>query len=156
MSSVMLALIEWLVGALPAPVRRHISPTHLQVLAQMAQFGTVGLIGFVVDTAVVYAVRNLVGLYVAGTLAYGVAVTTTWWLNRIWTFRGLGNIGPKHRQWMKFVVASMPGLSLNLGTYFALVASVPFCAVHPVIAIACGAVAGMTANYLLSRAVVFR
>ena len=106
------------------------------------QFGTVGVVGFLVDTAVVYATRSWAGLYVGGTLAYAAAVTTTWWLNRVWTFRGIGNIGPAHRQWLKFVVASLPGLCLNLGTYFLLVALLPLCAAHPEIAIAAGAVAG--------------
>jgi putative flippase GtrA len=33
---------------------------------------------------------------------------------------------------------------------------VPVCATHPVIAIAAGAIAGMFANFVMSRAVVFR
>ena len=152
----MLALMDWLVDALPGPVRRRLAPAHVRLLAQFVQFGVVGVAGFVVDTAVVYATRDWAGLYLAGVLAYAVAVTTTWWLNRVWTFRGLGNIGPRHRQWLRFVVASLPGLCLNLGSYFALVATVALCAIHPVIAIAVGAVAGMFANFVLSRAVVFR
>ena len=116
-------LVDRLVLALPAPLRRRVRPAHVRLLAQFTQFGFVGVAGFLVDTAVVYAVRNMVGLYVAGTLAYAVAVTCTWWLNRGWTFRGLGNVGPMHRQWMKFVVMNMPGLCLNLGTYFVLIAT---------------------------------
>ncbi len=149
-------VMDRLVLALPGTLRRRVRPGHVRLLAQFSQFGVVGVVGFLVDTAVVYAVRGAVGLYVAGTLAYAVAVTTTWWLNRIWTFRGLGNVGPVHRQWAKFVIVNLPGLCLNLGTYFALVATVPLCAVHPVIAIFAGAVAGMFANFTLSRAVVFR
>ena len=152
----MLALMDWLVDALPAPVRRRVSPAHVALLVQFTQFGTVGVAGFVVDTAVVYAMRDWAGLYIAGTVAYAVAVTTTWWLNRIWTFRTLGNIGPMHRQWLKFVIANVPGLCLNLGTYFVLVSFVPLCATHPVLAIGAGAIAGMFANFILARAVVFR
>ncbi len=152
----MLALMDWLVGALPGPVRRHVRPVHVQLLAQLAQFGTVGVAGFLVDTAAVYASRGWAGLYVGGVLAYVAAVTTTWWLNRIWTFRGLGNIGPMHRQWLRFVLANLPGLCLNLGTYGVLITLLPVCAAHPEIAIAAGAIAGMTANYILSRALVFR
>ena len=152
----MLALMDWLVDALPGPVRRHVGPAHVRLLAQFTVFGMVGVVGFVVDTAVVYAARDAMGLYVAGVFAYAVAVTTTWWLNRIWTFRGLGRAGPVHRQWAVFALASLPGLILNLGTYFLLVTVVPLCATHPVIAIAAGAVAGMFANFTLSRTVVFR
>ncbi len=152
----MLALIEMAVDALPGPLRRVLPRGLVALAAQVIQFGLVGVAGFVVDTAVVYAIRAPTGLYVAGTVAYGFAVTTTWWLNRIWTFRGIGNVGSLSRQWAKFVVVSLPGLCLNLGSYFVLVATVRFCAVNPVVAIAAGALAGMTANFLLSRAVVFR
>ena len=112
--------------------------------------------GFLVDTAVVYATARPLGLYGAGAFAYAVAVTTTWWLNRVWTFRESNASGPMHRQWLRFVVANMPGLCLNLGAYFTLVAAVPLCARFPVIAVAAGAVAGMTANFILSRRMVFQ
>jgi len=151
----MLAVIEALVAALPAPVKARVTPARISLLAQMIQFGMVGVAGFVVDAALVYALRDPTGLYVAGTLAYAAAVTTTWWLNRTWTFRGRGAGRAMHRQWAVFVAANLPGLVLNLGTYFVLVAFVPFCATNPVIAVAAGAVAGMTANFILARAVVF-
>ena len=154
--AVVQALMDRLVDVLPLPVRRHIAPGHVALLAQFTQFGLVGVAGFAVDTAVVYATRWPLGLYLAGAVAYAVAVTTTWWLNRIWTFRSLGHAGPAHRQWARFALASVPGLCLNLGTYFLLVASFSLCDAEPVIAIAAGAVAGMFANFALSRAVVFR
>ena len=152
----MLALVDWLVGALPGPAQHHISAGHRQLLAQVLQFGTVGVVGFLVDTAAVYATAAALGLYAAGVFAYAVAVTTTWWLNRVWTFRGAGRPGPMHRQWLRFVLANLPGLCLNLGTYFMLVATVPFCARVPVLAVAAGALAGMSANFILSRQMVFR
>ena len=73
----MLALVEWFVDALPGPVRRRVPSAYVRLLAQFTQFGVVGLVGFVVDTAVVYAARGWAGLYVGGALAYAVAVTTT-------------------------------------------------------------------------------
>ncbi len=148
--------MDRLVDALPGPVRRYVLPAHVHLLVQFIRFGTVGVVGFVVDTAVVYASRAWAGLYVAGVLAYAVAVTTTWWLNRVWTFRGHGTGVAAHRQWLAFVVMNVPGLCLNLGTYFLLVGLFPVCDAHPEIAIAAGAVAGMFANFTLARAVVFR
>ena len=55
------------------------------------RFGIVGAAGFVVNTAAVYALRGLIGLYAAGVLAWALAATTTWWLNRSWTFAGRGD-----------------------------------------------------------------
>jgi len=152
----MVAIIDWLLGALPWSVRRRVAVGHVRLLAQVLQFGMVGVAGFLVNTAALYTVRAAVGLYAGGAIAYLIAVTTTWWLNRVWTFRGLGTAGRMHHQWVRFVVANLPGLVLNLGTYFTLITVSPLCAAIPVIAVAAGAIAGMSANFLLARAVVFR
>ena len=152
----MLWLIEMTLRVLPGPLRRRIPDGYVRLLAQFAQFGMVGVFGFLVDTAVVYALRAPVGLYAAGAAAYAVAVTATWYLNRIWTFRSIGNIGSGARQWVRYAVATAPGLVLNLGTYSVLVATSALCAAEPVLAVASGAVAGMFANFTLSRALVFR
>jgi putative flippase GtrA len=130
--------------------------TRVLLLAQFMQFGMAGVIGFLVDTAVVYALRAPAGLYFAGAAAYFAAVTATWWINRTWTFQSIATIGPMHRQWARYVAANIPGLILNLGTYFVLVAGSRFCATYPVLAVAFGAIAGMFANFILSRALVFR
>jgi putative flippase GtrA len=152
----MLRLIQILVRALPGPLRQRIAAHQIALLAQFMQFGVVGGIGFVVDTAVVYALRGPTGLYIAGAAAYGVAVTVTWWVNRVWTFRGVVTTRGARQQWARYAVANLPGLVLNLGSYFALVAASAVCAAYPVIAVAAGAVAGMFANFTLSRALVFR
>lgn len=55
----------------------------LPVLAQFLRFGTVGVAGFLVDTATVYATRGALGLYGAGMVAYLTAATANWLLNRI-------------------------------------------------------------------------
>ena len=148
--------MDCLADRLPRPLRRFVTAAHLALLAEFIVFGVVGVVGFLVDTFVVYATRRWMGLYLGGVLAYVAAVTTTWWLNRVWTFRDRGSDGHMARQWAAFVMASLPGLCLNLGSYFVLITVVPICALHPVIAIAAGAVAGMFANFTLSRTVVFR
>lgn len=122
---------------------------------EFLKFGVVGAIGFVVDTATVYSLRPSVGVYAAGMLAYGVAATANWALNRTWTFRGRGD-GPAHRQWMTFLAANLLGFVLNRGTFVALVALVPICAAQPILAVAAGAGAGMFVNFGLSRNFVFR
>jgi putative flippase GtrA len=125
------------------------------VLAQFLRFGTVGVVGFLVDTATVYATKGTLGLYGAGAIAYLTAATATWLFNRIWTFRGLGS-GPAHQQWAKFLVANLLGFVLNRGTYALLVTFSALCAAQPVWAVGAGAIAGMFLNFHLSRSVVFR
>ncbi len=140
---------------MPSPSWRSATPARLLVARQFARFGVVGVIGLVIDTAVVYGLRGTFGLYGAGFLAYFVAATGNWMLNRVWTFRGHGT-GPAHRQWAMFVITNLVGFVLNRGTYAILVTFVAAAATQPVIATSAGAIAGMLVNFTLSRRVVFR
>jgi len=150
-----LSLLSWLVPWLPPPLRRYATPARMAWLAQFMAFGCVGVVGFVVDTAVVYATRAQLGLYGAGLVAYLAAATGNWMLNRIWTFRG-PHAGPAHRQWGLFIATNAVGFVLNRGTYALLVTFVPLCADEPVLAILAGTVAGVFVNFHFSRTVVFR
>jgi putative flippase GtrA len=132
-----------------------LSPARLALLRQFLQFGTVGAVGFVADAGTVYGLRSSVGLYLAGAIAYVVAATVNWLLNRIWTFRGRGS-GPMHRQWAMFLAANGLGFVLNRGTYFILITVSPLCVQYPVLAIAAGVAMGMVLNFHLSRTLVFR
>ena len=151
----MRTLLLRLATQLPPPARRLATPARIATLVQFLMFGTVGIIGFLADTATVYALRYRLGLYGAGAVAYGVAASVTWLLNRLWTFRGEGS-GPAGRQWAGFLLVNLGGFVLNRGAYAALVAFVPLCAAEPVLAVAAGAIAGMFLNFSLSRAIVFR
>ena len=132
-----------------------LSPTQRATLGQFVRFCAVGFAGLAVDVATVYAARGWVGIYAAGLLAYGTAVTATFLLNRAWTFAGMGR-GGVWRQYGLFIAANAVGAMLNRGTFFALVTLVPVCAAHPVLAIFAGTAAGLFANFTLSRRLVFR
>jgi len=126
-----------------------------RTLLQFSRFGIVGTIGFAVDAAVLYlGLAFGLGLYAGRALSYLAAATTTWALNRSWTFRGEGQ-HPALRQWVAFVLINLVGFACNYGTYAALVSSVEFVAQYPVIGVAAGSIAGMMGNFLLSRRFVF-
>ena len=148
-------LLLRLATQLPLPARQVATPARLSLLVQFMKFGSVGTVGFLVDTAVVYALRRELGLYVAGLLSYLVAASVTWALNRTWTFRGRGE-GPAHHQWVRSLVANLGGFTLNRSAYALLVTFVPLCAEQPVLAVAAGAIVGMFLNFGLARTVVFR
>ena len=149
------ALLARLAAGLTIPVSRFADAARLALLAQLLRFGVVGVVGFGIDTATVYALRGRLGLYGAGMVAYFVAASANWALNRAWTFRGRGT-GRAHRQWAMFLVANLGGLILNRGTYAALIATSNLCITYPVLAVAAGAIAGMFANFAASRHLVFR
>ncbi len=149
------AMLSRLAAGLPAPARRLATVARLTLLAQFLRFGAVGVGGFLVDTATVYALRYPLGLYGAGAVAYVVAASTNWALNRAWTFRA----APRHRahrQWLRFLGVNAAGFVLNRGTYAALIAGSALAREAPVLAVAAGAVAGMGLNFTLSRRIVFR
>lgn len=135
--------------------RRPTDAARAALIAQFLRFGVVGVLGFGIDTATVYALRGRLGLYGAGMVAYFVAASVNWALNRAWTFRGRGK-GPAHRQWALFLATNTGGLILNRGTYAALIATSNLCVQYPVLAVAAGAVAGMFVNFAASRQLVFR
>src|SRR4051794_18555781 len=108
------ALLIRLASQLPHPAGRLATPARVALLVQFLMFGTVGVIGFVADTATVYGLRHWLGLYGAGGAAYVVAATVTWLLNRMWTFRGQGN-GSLHGQWARFLMVNLGGFVLNRG-----------------------------------------
>ncbi|CAH0269120.1 GtrA family protein [Roseomonas sp. CECT 9278] len=136
---------------------RLLGPSRARLAQEFLRFGVVGTAGFVVDTAVLYGALALgAGLYGGRALSYVTAATTTWLLNRVWTFRDRAGGQAVHRQWALFVVVNLGGFVLNYGTYAILVAFVPMVAAHPVLGVAAGSIAGMFSNFVLSRQLVFR
>ena len=127
---------------------------HRALILQFLRFGVVGGVGFLVDTAVVYGLRGLVGLYWAGAIAYPVAASGNWLLNRVWTFKGPARHAA-HVQWLRFLAVNLIGFVFNRGTYFAMVYAIPLCREMPVIPVAAGAIVGMFLNFGLSRKLVF-
>lgn len=132
-----------------------LTPAHRALLAEFIRFGMVGVSGLLVDITAAYTTVWLVGPYVAGAISYLVAATWTWTANRTWTWKGRGS-GPLWQEWLRWMGVNMSGLVFNRGLYFLLITISPFCHAHIYVPLAAGAVAGMFANFFLSRRLVFR
>jgi putative flippase GtrA len=118
-------------------------------------FAIVGVIGFVVDASVLYLGIFLgLGLRWGRVFSYLAAVTTTWALNRIFTFNT-----PSHRglwsEWAHFSVSQLGGAAANLGVYYVLIRISALVATHPVLGVAAGSLSGLTINYVVARVFVF-
>jgi putative flippase GtrA len=136
---------------------RLLRPERVALAMQFLRFGMVGGCGFVVTTLVVYVTRPWIGNYLAIIPGFLIAVTVTWLLNRMWTFRGHGRRAlPLHREWSLFVATNLAGFLINAGTYWTLIALSPLCAANPVIALLVGTLVGMFVNFAFARRVVFR
>ena len=119
------------------------------------KFSFVGVIGFIVDAGVLLAALGVgAGLYSGRLISFLCAVTTTWFLNRIFTF------GSRDREllkeWTRFASANSVGGAINYATYALLVWQIPFIAEYPVNGVAAGSLAGLIWNFAVSRKFVYK
>ena len=137
----------------PAPA----APRPYRVLIrQLFAFGVVGVLGFLVDAGILYLARCLgIGLIVGRVVSYLTAATSTWALNRRFTFTSREDRGPL-REWVLFMISQLAGAVFNLGLYGWLVTSSRLVAAQPVIGVAAGSLAGMLVNFFVAKKFVFK
>ncbi len=143
---------------MPVATVKHLASTRFgRLVVQFGMFGLVGLVGLGVDITVLYIAMTDCGLgpYGGRAVSFLAAATTTWALNRGFTFRGKHNDGML-RQWAKFIAANSVGGGINYLTYAALIAGTVTVAAHPFLGVAAGSVAGMFFNFAASRKLVFK
>ena len=130
---------------------------HLVIGRQFVRFAIVGTVGFVVDASVLYFCLHIagLGLYSGRLVSYLVAATTTWYLNRKFTFTESDGSAPTH-QWARFVVVNGLGGLINYGTYSFVVTYWLAGPMAPLIGVAAGSVTGLGVNFTASRLFVFK
>ena len=90
-------------------------------LQQLARFGTVGLVGLVVDVALFNLLRVTVfdpeliaeGPIIAKVISTSVAIVVNWVGSRYWTFR-LEHRRPAGREVLEFALVSLGGLLIAI------------------------------------------
>lgn len=125
---------------------------------RLLRFGIVGTVAFAVDAGCLWLAANRLGfgLYSGRAISFVTAATVAWYLNRRFTFRDRGNGERSHRQWIRYMLASLVGAAANVGSYALLVYSVPAFAHNPTLAVAAGSIAGMLVNFSAYSLFVFR
>ena len=135
---------------------QRLGPARARLLGEFIRFGMVGTLGFLVDAGVLLAMLRLgLGPWVGRIISYICAATATYTLNRLWTFRAAEQ-NASWRQWGLFLLLNLSGFAFNYGTYALLLLTVPLVLAQPVLGVAAGALAGMFANFFVSRRFVFR
>jgi putative flippase GtrA len=121
------------------------------------RFALVGAAGFVVNEAALWIALHLLhlGKDAAWFFAFVPAVTFTWWGNRTFTFHEHASSGARAmlREWIRFVATNSFGALVNLAVYELLI---HLTGADPLLALACGVLAGMAFNFTLSKRLVFR
>jgi putative flippase GtrA len=122
---------------------------------QFLSFALIGAAGFVVDASCLSLCLWLgSGFYIGRLISYLCAATFTWAANRQFTFDNVsGNV---LAQWARFLLANSLGGTINYGIYAALVYLLPMpFGKYPFLAVGAGSIAGLFANFLMSRKFVF-
>lgn len=91
-----------------------------EMLTKFIKFGVVGASGMVVDYAVLFIFKELIGVPAlwANAISFTVAATSNYMLNRIWTFRSKEQqVGVEYA---KFFAVSLIGLGISTLTLWLL------------------------------------
>ena len=125
-------------------------------MSRFLRFCVAGTVGFVIDAGVLQALVGGLGMdpYVARVFSFLAAATTTWWINRRYTFETRAEV--TRSEWMKYVTLMLGGAAVNYGAYAVCIAFWGFARAHLWLAVAIGSVAGLGVNYLTSSRLVFR
>lgn len=84
---------------------------------QLLWFGAVGLIGLFVDVAILTVLRDPAGVYIARLASFLGAATTTWILNRRFTFAGRSTGMSLPGEYVRYLSLMLGGGLVNLATY---------------------------------------
>ena len=121
-----------------------------------ASFGLVGASGFVVDAGFYFGLQAVGSSHLlARFLSFWPAASWNWWLNRSFTF-GDRPRAPRARQWTRFLMASLIGLTMNFGSYWFLTRSIEFFARERFLALVAGVVIGSAVNFAAATHYVYR
>jgi putative flippase GtrA len=123
-------------------------------LGRFASFAAVGLVGFIVDAAILSMLVHLVGWhhYTARAVSFTIAVTATWSVNRYWVFERTRD---SRREYGAYFGVQTVGAVINLGTYALVIAMIPSLARYPVLPLAAGAALALLFNYSAAGRWVF-
>lgn len=125
-------------------------------MSRFAKFCIAGTIAFVVDAGLVTLFVGTFGMnpYAARVVSFLAAATTTWAINRRYTFEV--RRPPTRAEWVGYVALMLIGAAVNYGSYAACISFWPLAREHLWLAVAVGSIAGIAINFLSSRALFGR
>lgn len=125
-------------------------------ITQFIRFGLVGTTGLGIDWLSLKFLLYFISFVPAICGAYVISASWNWLLNRLWTFHKTSH--DHHRppaQWIRFILATLPGFFVNRGVTLILNHYVPVLQQETLLLLFCGALGGMMINFLLTKYCVF-
>ena len=131
---------------------------------ELLRFALAGVAGFAADAAVLYLALALGAGPLGGrVVSFLAAVFVTWQINRRITFSSVAATGSLWRQWWRYLGTMLLGGAVNLGVYGLIMllapagaAASPVRSSLPLLALACGSLAGMAFNFVGAKLFVFK
>ena len=121
------------------------------MLRQLARFAVVGALGFAIDGGLLYQLLQWqFDPYLARGISFPVAVTATWYLNRIWTF-SVGEVAASRREYKRYLLIQVAGAGANYAVYVLVLQFVEHTPANALIALAVGALVGLIINFFGAR-----
>lgn len=124
---------------------------------QVFKFAIVGGIGFLVDAGILSGLFAWTdwGPFWPRAISFPIALTVTWYLNSIWTFKE--NAAPVATNYSRYAVVQSIGVTINYVVYTLAILLGPLVMSQNVILpLALASVAGMSFNFLGSKYWAFR
>jgi putative flippase GtrA len=128
----------------------------MQLFKEFFLFGVVGVLGFIVDSLVLYALIDTLGPIYGRLFSFAAGVLTTWIANRALTFKQKKSDLSKSKEFAMYFGLMLLGGAANYSAYLWLILHYPVVNSHPILGVAAGSIAGMFINYATSRFIIFR
>jgi len=127
-------------------------------LRTLTRFGLIGVLGFLVDAGVLHLLVSLLGanLFLARLCSFTCAATTTWAINRVFTFSAIPRLRREMlAEWAAYFAASIGGGCINYLAFALLVYLSSSFRALPSAAVAIGTLAGTSFNFFMYSKYVF-
>jgi len=118
------------------------------------QYYMVGASGVLVNLGILYMLADIAGFwYVASqVVAISISITTNFFFNRYWTFRGSIEDQRNSVMYVKFIIISAIGMAIQMGITVTLVESSGF---YHMYGAGIGIAVASAINYVLNRRLTF-
>ena len=126
------------------------------VINQFGRFAITGGIGFLVEAVVLTLLVSVseMNVYFARSISFSIAVTTTWLINRHFTFAGFQRKRKGKEYFLYFLVQTI-GVLINLFVFFLVLSAYPELRSLVVIPLAAGSAVAMFFNFAASRVWIY-
>jgi putative flippase GtrA len=125
-------------------------------LKQFYRFSIIGTLGFVVDASLLLFLTQIsqFGPFLGRTFSFLCAATTTWILNRTYTFSNAAATNTSI-EWAYYVLANGIGGAINFTVYTVCILNFPNTIDYLILGVAAGSISGLTFNFSASKFLVF-